>query len=1344
MSKTEKKNSKGLVKCAIAGVSLMLCMSMFPVASIKALADEVSKAPVSASTVVSGQKAITVSAENKTVKKGDKYTIPTAMFGGSEVTDIKVSYKGRNENIEIEAGAFTAEEVGTYVISYIASEAGKTYTYDFEVKCEVSDVAFEFDTNSNNIIPSVYDLNLLAEKNMIKDEKGPDIVLPLPKVKLEDKEEFEDVTVSTVRDDDFTGVVVRLSNSTSNLQIKTREVGEEENKVKEFYIDGGELASKKDGKYANTGVYKIVYTYYENGVYVAQEIKQFEVKEEYYKNNKDEIGYTLGSTFASAQPTSAVTGVEKELPSVTGKTTDTKESYTIPVNYSIQITHKEDGKWVDRTKECLDSENQRLFTPFKDGDYKITYIVKDFYNNQVKVENTTFYINEVKDTKAPVAVAYDANPDINKNDTEKLIDAKSKIKSKTVDRNIIVYAIGIEDNVKNEKAVLTRAIKDAAGSPRVEIKEYNDKNLIVNISKDSSTSSVTAYQQLLHDNYVLRQEAKKANITTDSTDEQISAWLISKNYLVVTKDFNKNPVTGENFDLGDLETDSSKPNFDIAAIKAKLAEQGFAYIDYGSYTFSEQTYRVSYEVTDDAGNKTTTNYPMRVTTQSYVDEVAPTISFSTSLQSTYLPDDKFEFKAPVPSDSTDERLDMVFGYRYLNASKNAITSSEVGKETSTMAFTVNDHSIVKNKKTWYAETIGDKTSDGWYILEQTKEDETFKVDLKEKLAGAAYIEIFAYATDDYGNIGFFDKVITIAEQNDTDPLNLYKVDGYDKTAFEANTKITLPTLSYDDDYVEYINASVNVYYMGNGEADFVKKQLQASDMKTYFDTNRGIYIVEGGSFMASRAGNYQVSIVATDAGNNSIATFFDYTVSTNAVIEDPVIDNISSETIELKVGEDRYLPAPTVSITSDSNVGYYGVSEQDDQNTATYYTTKMVSAENSNYKLTQNNFVANASGVYTIQYEVYLIQYNKNAFSETKENNKLYINDKGQFRYADASGKEYVVYVDFDADKKPVVKVDDGKGGNAISAIPAELGLKAYTVVSDPQTFKVGAISAPVITVDEDTFISTNIKTDETTGTKKIAIPNISGTVEGDGYVDMASSKIEVSVSRGSGTTTLATIYGDKYATTDTDSIKYSEDDKTLYLELKYDGTYSFKYSAQAVSYTGEKIGDPATKSFSLEYGDTEAPTIKIEKLEYGFLNKKADEYQRNDLLRLNIDHLTLKDPNGGTTEEELRDSIKIKVVNSNTDKEIKNQSEGNYEYKLETAGEYKITITIKDNAGWTTTETVTITVGKTSNNNINVTQTVGIVFIVISVVVLAGVITYFVVSKVKLDKKSGKKKSKK
>ena len=99
MSKTEKKNSKGLVKCAIAGVSLMLCMSMFPVASIKALADEVSKAPVSSSTVVSGQKAITVSAENKTVKKGDKYQIPTAMFGGSEVTDIKVSYKGRNENI---------------------------------------------------------------------------------------------------------------------------------------------------------------------------------------------------------------------------------------------------------------------------------------------------------------------------------------------------------------------------------------------------------------------------------------------------------------------------------------------------------------------------------------------------------------------------------------------------------------------------------------------------------------------------------------------------------------------------------------------------------------------------------------------------------------------------------------------------------------------------------------------------------------------------------------------------------------------------------------------------------------------------------------------------------------------------------------------------------------------------------------------------------------------------------------------------------------------------------------------------------------------------------------------
>ena len=93
----------------------------------------------------------------------------------------------------------------------------------------------------------------------------------------------------------------------------------------------------------------------------------------------------------------------------------------------------------------------------------------------------------------------------------------------------------------------------------------------------------------------------------------------------------------------------------------------------------------------------------------------------------------------------------------------------------------------------------------------------------------------------------------------------------------------------------------------------------------------------------------------------------------------------------------------------------------------------------------------------------------------------------------------------------------------------------------------------------------------------------------------------------------------------------------------------------------------------------------------------------------------------------------------------LENQGEGtNYVYNLESAGEYEITITVKDEAGWTAERTVTVTVATSASNANEIYKTVGIVFIVISVVVLAGVVTYFVVSKVKLDKKTKGKNKKK
>lgn len=1386
MSKIKKSNTNGLVKCAVAGVTLMLCMSMFPVNAVNALADALVD-----SSVANGQNAITLNASRteKTVKKGDTYYIPAAKFVNAEgsstsipKSDVKVTMKGstKTEKIldvtEIETptdfvGMFTPSNVGTYVISYSATYEGKTYTYDYEIECVVSDATFEFDTNSSNIIPSVYDIALLEEKGMIDSATGagPDIVLPLPSVNDANGDKIDGVTYSTARP--TTGsegkvIVVRLSNASSSIEIKPRQVGEGDAQTTEYYIDGAELTAKNgDNELSAVGVYDIVYTYYENGVFVAQTSQQFEVSDSYYQNTDEEPGYDLAITWDSSKPTSAVTGVELELPSVSGTSRNTSETYDIPVYFTISVRHHEDGVWVDRTTECLDSENQRLFTPFADGDYIITYTVRDFYGNTVDVANSQFEINGVKDTQNPTVLAYDANEDYateTVDGEEKYVDARTKMKSRTVNRNMIIYAVGGEDNVGVTN--LRREIRDSGTTTRITIEDYDDKNLVFNLSTQPGSTSVTsAYVQLVNDNEALRQEMLADSVEITNED-QIKTWLIGHNYLIVTNSYTTNPVTNEAFELTDTEgnpitTDSSSDQFSIEAVKDALVREGFAYIDY-SYTFTSQNYRIQYIAEDAAGNKTTESYQMYITTQDdYTDEALPTVTFSTSLQSTYLPDDIIEFSAPTASDTTDSYPTLVFGYRFLDSGRNGLTP----EGSQNLSFYVNENTARNSNipsNVWYGGGAGTKSSDGWFILEQEEEDQTFSIDLAQKPAGSAYVEIFAYATDDYGNMGFYRRVVTIASQNDSDPLDLHSVTGYTDEnnggdGYKANSEITLPTLTYTDDMVEYMTASVHVYYFvetevpGEGEDDpattvVTKKELSSANMTTEFDTIRGVYVVNAGSFMASRAGSYQVVVVARDAGNNSIATFFDFEIKSVDYIGKPVIDNISSETIDLDIGEEHYLETPTLSITENKTYSYWGINREDDSNAAMYYTTKMLTAENNNYDLTKYHFVANASGLYTMQYEIQLIQYNNDLFSETPADGMLSLDEKGRLVYytggTAAENRYYILFngeEDEQGNPKIVASRDLVDLTTNTTAVPE--GVTGILLTSDPQTFSVGQLSAPVITVDDDAFLSSNIVSDGEDG-QRIAIPRITGTVDGDGYVDQSSSRIEISVERGSGTTTLATIYGDKYEQTNGDNATYDAENDVVWLNLNYNGTYTIKYTAQAATYNGEPVGDPATKTFTLAYGDVQRPTITVED---GFLNKVADEYARGDELILDISKLTFHD--NVTSVDKLKEKLTITVTNTDTDTALENQGEGtNYVYNLESAGEYEITITVKDEAGWTAERTVTVTVATDASNANEIYKTVGIVFIVISVVVLAGVVTYFVVSKVKLDKKTKGKNKKK
>ena len=76
----------------------------------------------------------------------------------------------------------------------------------------------------------------------------------------------------------------------------------------------------------------------------------------------------------------------------------------------------------------------------------------------------------------------------------------------------------------------------------------------------------------------------------------------------------------------------------------------------------------------------------------------------------------------------------------------------------------------------------------------------------------------------------------------------------------------------------------------------------------------------------------------------------------------------------------------------------------------------------------------------------------------------------------------------------------------------------------------------------------------------------------------------------------------------------------------------------------------------------------------------------------------------------------------------------------LSSAGTYELILTVKDAAGWKAEKKIEFTIGGTDTTPTVSYQTIGTILIVVSAVILAGVVVYFVVSKVKNDKKEKRK----
>lgn len=1326
MDKTKTK--KSLVKATAAGFALVLASAFFPVSAIaSAAAPIVGDAAKNSTTRIEVNTSTQADKQIKTlnVKKGQTVTIPEGIYyyGGQKVTigdqsvvstesaptdfkssTVEVFYKATNDKVaDTTANSFVANRVGRYSIVYTIVHNDVEYSYELTVNCQASEASFEFDTNSENIIPSVYDIALADNK---------DIILPLPSVKDSDGEEIQtEYVINKARSNEATSYVnISISNAGKDVNIKSREV---QGKT-EYYISGEDLSKEE----LNGQEFKIYYSYYQVGadvtsdVFVASVNKSFTVKSNYfYKTSaKENAGYELETAWStSVSSLTAVVGVEKELPKVTAttKSTNSPASENVEVYYTIKVF--KDGSEV----EGLIEDNK--FKAKEEGNYKFVYSVKDFYGNTVSESKTTFTIENVKDTLSANVYMYDAgNANAYNEDENKYESAENMLKSQSVKRNIIMYAVGGTDNmVAKEELTLRREIRDNSSVKMFVVNEeaYNGYNLVfapTATSGDSNVTNINAVRKaIVDDNYEMRKQMAEQNLSITS-DSDIATYFKNNKYLLVTTEFNK-------FGNEDIVAD---PAGETATIE-EMINAGFAYVkpeNKNNATFKEQTYSFYYYASDNINTEKSVYYTVKVG-EGVTDAEVPTLTFSSDLQVTYLPTDSFEFNVATANDTTDTRIKAVTAYRYLASDrKTAVASADT---TSTLKYYVEEvkESVASQ---WYAQK-GLVTSDGWYV-DQTKS--TYSIDLNNKPESAKYVEILAYAIDDNGNAGFYNKIIAIADAADEDMPEIYKIVNAPTGAIlEGPLTVALPTLYFEDSNVNYMHANVSVYKLSDNGT---KTRVQSSNMSTEYDTLMDSFKVNAGSFHASTGGKYQVAITVSDSGNHSVTTYFNYQVKSAQVVEVPEISNISADTIELDAGQSYYLVPPTIAMTESADYGYIGLS-QDDSNTATNYTTTVISATG-DYDIDQYYFKGNEKGLFKLQYKVYLMQYDKNSDALAVEDGSLVYT---------LSSTKYYVYIDRENNNALAANTSKQGIGTALTGSDledlADL-VEVYALESKVQTINVGGVEMEV-TLDDNAY--SDSYTGEVDPVEIIKPTNI--TFNGSSYqTNNKDSKVTITKTTGSTTTTLAEFNFEEWGNAlDANNIANNFDVRAngdVYLKLSGNGKYTIKYSIQAMDKSGLNVGSAKTMEYTFSYGDIIAPEIKLAK------DLVKAKYVINDTFTLDLAGITASDL--VTDVDYLLDNMVVTLENTDLEegeKDIKVSKEGEkpaFSHMFTSAGSYVLRIKVTDRAGNKTTEKVNFEVSTEEKEEVDVKEVMGGVLIGLSVAVLAGVVLYFVVSKVKLDKK--------
>lgn len=247
-----------------------------------------------------------------------------------------------------------------------------------------------------------------------------------------------------------------------------------------------------------------------------------------------------------------------------------------------------------------------------------------------------------------------------------------------------------------------------------------------------------------------------------------------------------------------------------------------------------------------------------------------------------------------------------------------------------------------------------------------------------------------------------------------------------------------------------------------------------------------------------------------------------------------------------------------------------------------------------------------------------------------------------------------------------------------------------------------------------------------------MSIPRVNVATNGVNDVDWSKSKIEVLYN------------GSVYKTLELDKTYDTQDaeNEAYNYTFRRDGTYTIKYTVV------DTVGNTATKSFAVKVGDTEKPTLELDS-SIDFSDRKT-----GSTLVIDPAKITVKD--NVDTGINLFDDLKIVVKNTTTGEEISNKFTNStrvegYEYNLSEVGTYQVTFTLTDEAGNVTTLVKEFAVTAEGADKEFPTEVVGIILLVLAILILGGVVAYFIITRKKVkspeqikkmqEKKDAKKK---